>query len=294
MNMYQLQTNFCKFQNLLNAENFISSIIVAFVVLNGIAHICVCDSPANSGLAESAFLDNLGFQEPATALMDGIISLHSDIWAIMLFVAGFVLYMICVTVYNFSGSNSPYKVHHHSLIEIIWTTIPALILCVIAVPSFTLLYSLDALVEPALTIKAIGRQWYWTYEYGDYASDSGELVGNGLTFDSNLLQDDDLEIGQLRLLEVDNRLVLPVNKHIRLLTSAGDVIHSFAVPSLGVKLDAIPGRLNQTIVFIKRQGVYYGQCSELCGASHGFMPIALEAVSEQDYINWINLKLQEV
>lgn len=131
------------------------------------------------------------------------------------------------------------------------------------------------------------------YEYGDYATSDSDLVGNGITFDSNLLQDDDLEQGQLRMLEVDNRLVLPVNKHIRLLTSAGDVIHSFAVPSLGVKLDAIPGRLNQTMLFIKRQGVFYGQCSELCGSSHSMMPIALEAVQEQDYINWINAKLQD-
>ena len=131
------------------------------------------------------------------------------------------------------------------------------------------------------------------YEYGDYEVHEG-LATNGIMFDSNVLQDDDLEQGQLRLLDVDNRLVLPVNRHIRLLTSGGDVIHSFAVPSLGVKLDAIPGRLNQTMVFIKRQGVFYGQCSELCGSSHGMMPIALEAVREQDYVDWVNIKLQEM
>jgi cytochrome c oxidase subunit 2 len=250
-----------------------------------------CDAPASSGLQTQSVLNNLGFQDPASPLMEGLISLHSDIWAIMLFVAGFVLYMLIATLT--SAPAKSYKVHHHSLIEIIWTTVPALILCVIAVPSFTLLYSLDEIVEPSLTIKAIGRQWYWSYEYGDYASDN-DLVGNGITFDSNILQDDDLELGQLRMLDVDNRLVLPVNKHIRLLTSAGDVIHSFAVPSLGIKLDAIPGRLNQTMVFIKRQGVFYGQCSELCGASHSMMPIALEAVQEQDYVDWVNAKLQEM
>lgn len=143
--------------------------------------------------------------------------------------------------------------------------------------------------------RTYGMLWLPTlrYEYGDYDTCDG-LVGNGITFDSNLLQDDDLEQGQLRLLDVDNRLVLPVNKHIRLLTSGGDVIHSFAVPSLGVKLDAIPGRLNQTMLFIKRQGVFYGQCSELCGSSHGMMPIAVEAVQEHDYVNWINAKLQEL
>ena len=249
-----------------------------------------CDAPLSSGLENQSFLNNLGFQEPASPLMEGIIALHSDIWAIMLFVAGFVLYMLCATL--FTARSKSYKVHHHNMIEIIWTTIPAIILCVIAIPSFTLLYSLDEIVQPCLTVKAIGRQWYWSYEYGDYASES-DLAGNGITFDSNILQDDDLEPGQLRMLEVDNRLVLPVNKHIRLLTSAGDVIHSFAVPSLGVKLDAIPGRLNQTMMFIKRQGVFYGQCSELCGNSHGMMPIAVEAVQEQDYVDWVNAKLQE-
>lgn len=252
--------------------------------------LCFCDAPLNSGLENTqAFLNNLGFQEPASPMMEGLIALHSDIWAIMLFVAGFVLYMLCATLA--SAPVRSYKVHHHSLIEIVWTTVPALILCVIAVPSFTLLYSLDEIVEPSLTIKAVGRQWYWSYEYGDYAQ-SSDLV-NGITFDSNILQDDDLENGQLRMLEVDNRLVLPVNKHIRLLTCAGDVIHSFAVPSLGIKMDAIPGRLNQTMMFIKRQGVFYGQCSELCGNSHAMMPIAVEAVQEQDYVDWINAKLEE-
>lgn len=131
------------------------------------------------------------------------------------------------------------------------------------------------------------------YEYGDYVTDvpNSSLPTDGITFDSNLLQEDDLEQGQFRLLEVDNRLVVPVNKYIRLLTSAGDVIHSFAVPSLGIKLDAIPGRLNQTMLLIKRQGVFYGQCSELCGASHSMMPIAIEAVQEQDYIDWVNAKI---
>lgn len=262
------------------------------MIIPRIGHHGYCDSPATSGLQNQAILNNMGFQDPASPLMEGLIALHSDIWAIMLFVAGFVGYAMLAALAKAGNSGQSFKVHHHSLIEIVWTTVPALILCVIAVPSFTLLYSLDEIVEPSLTIKAIGRQWYWSYEYGDYASDS-DLVGNGITFDSNILQDDDLAPGQLRMLDVDNRLVLPVNKHIRLLTSAGDVIHSFAVPSLGVKLDAIPGRLNQTMMFIKRQGVFYGQCSELCGASHSMMPIALEAVREQDYTDWVNAKLNE-
>lgn len=255
-------------------------------------NLCYCDAPVNEGLQSQSITNNLGFQDPASPLMEGLIGLHSDVWAIMLFVAGFVGYMLVAIIW--SSPSKSYKVHHHSLIEIIWTSLPALILILIALPSFTLLYSLDEIVVPCLTLKAIGRQWYWSYEYGDYETNSGELVSNSLTFDSNMLMDDDLEPGMLRLLDVDNRLVLPVNKHIRLLTSAGDVIHSFAVPSLGVKCDAIPGRLNQTMMFIKRQGVFYGQCSELCGTSHSMMPIAVEAVQEQDYVDWVNAKLSEV
>jgi cytochrome c oxidase subunit 2 len=246
-----------------------------------------CDAPTNWGI---------GFQNPATPLMEGIIALHSDIWAIMLFVAVFVLYILIsiLTKFDQVKVKAAYKVHHNSLLEIVWTSLPALLLCVIALPSFTLLYSLDEIVDPSVTIKCIGRQWYWSYEYSDYADTTGnsERAG-GLIFDSYLLQDDLLEEGQLRLLEVDNRLVLPVNSHIRILTSSADVIHSFAVPSLGIKLDAIPGRLNQTTLYIKREGIFYGQCSELCGASHSLMPICVESVSIEEYINWINSKLDE-
>jgi len=250
---------------------------------------CMCDTPVSDGFLENNFFNNLGFQDPASPLMEGLIGLHSDIWATMIFIAGFVSFMLVSTLY--SAKDKSFKIHHHNLIEIIWTTVPAIVLCIIAVPSFTLLYGMDEIVQPSLTLKAIGRQWYWSYEYGDYESTAGTLVENTLAFDSNLLPDDELEQGQLRLLEVDNRVVLPVNKHIRLLTSAGDVIHSFAVPSLGVKLDAIPGRLNQTMILIKRQGVFYGQCSELCGTGHSMMPIAVEAVQEQDYVDWVNAKL---
>jgi cytochrome c oxidase subunit 2 len=251
------------------------------------SNICCCDSPSSP--YNSSFLNNIGFQDPATPLMEGIIALHSDMWSIMLFVAGFVLTLIIYTLRSFHAHSISYKIHHHNLIEIIWTTIPAVILCAIAIPSFTLLYSLDEVTNPSLTVKAIGRQWNWQYEYGDYCNELTDTI----SFDSNMLYDDELSYDNLRLLDVDNRLVLPVNQHIRLLTTASDVIHSFAVPSLGLKLDAIPGRLNQTMLFIKRQGVFYGQCSELCGTGHSMMPIAVEAVTHQDYVNWINAKLQE-
>ena len=143
----------------------------------------------------------------------------------------------------------------------------------VALPSFALLYSIDEVVDPSLTVKCIGNQWYWSYEYSDFENSIGNI-----TFDSYMVPEDELEIGELRLLEVDNRVVVPVNTHIRLLITAADVLHSWAVPSLGVKVDACVGRLNQTSLFILRQGVFYGQCSEICGVGHANMPIVVEAV----------------
>ena len=157
---------------------------------------------------------------------------------------------------------------------------PAGILLFIAFPSLKLLYLMDEVVEPGLTVKAIGHQWYWSYEYSDYAPDA-------LEFDSYMIPTGDLESGALRLLEVDHRLVVPIQTQVRVLVSGADVLHSFAVPSLSVKLDAIPGRLNQTNFFIKRPGVFYGQCSEICGANHSFMPIVVEAVSLEKYVQWV-------
>ena len=136
---------------------------------------------------------------------------------------------------------------------------------------------MDEVVDPAVTIKAIGHQWYWSYEYSDYNQSDEQ----GINFDSYMIPEDELELGQLRLLEVDNRVVIPVNTHVRMIMTSADVLHSWAVPSLGVKTDAVPGRLNQTPIFVKREGVFYGQCSELCGANHAFMPIVVEAVSLQ-------------
>jgi cytochrome c oxidase subunit 2 len=159
------------------------------------------------------------------------------------------------------------NVTHGMWLELVWTVMPSIILFFIAIPSFSLLYSMDEVIDPSLTIKAIGHQWYWSYEYGDYFADTGKI----LSFDSYMLPSSDLEEGQHRLLEVDNPVVLPVDTHIRVLVTAADVLHSWAVPSLGVKSDAVPGRLNQMSIYIKRQGVYYGQCSELCGVNHGFM-----------------------
>jgi len=216
---------------------------------------------------------NLSFQDVASPTMYGLLELHDHVL--------FYLVLILVTVSwiltrGVVGSQTiAYARHYHGhVIEFLWTLAPALILGAIALPSFRLLYLMDEIIEPQVTVKAIANQWYWSYEYTDYAEP--------ITFDSFLVD------GPLRQLNVDNYLVLPVDTSIRLLITASDVIHSFAVPSLGVKLDAIPGRLNSIGIIISRPGVFYGQCSELCGYLHGFMPIGIKAVSTENYLNWLS------
>jgi cytochrome c oxidase subunit 2 len=233
----------------------------------------------------------IGFQDPATPVMQGIIDLHHDIFFFMIVILVFVIWMLSRTLYHFHHKRNPIaeKIVHGTTIEIAWTLAPSIILLFIAIPSFALLYSMDEVVDPAVTVKAIGHQWYWSYEYSDYnQSDEGKIV-----YDSYMIPEDDLQLGQRRLLEVDQRVVLPVMTHVRLIITAADVLHSWAVPSLGIKCDAVPGRLNQTPLFIKREGVFYGQCSELCGANHAFMPIVVEAVSLENYVNWIARKIEE-
>lgn len=233
--------------------------------------------------ADAALPWQLGFQDPATPVAAGIINFHNDLIAILIFVVIFVSWILFQAIIKFDSSKNPVpsSVVHGTTIEIIWTIIPAIILIIIAVPSFALLYSVDETTDPALTIKIVGRQWYWSYEFSDY-------LGYNVSYDSYILSDEDLNRGDLRLLEVDNRLVIPVDTHIRLIITSGDVLHSWAVPSFGVKLDACPGRLNQVSLFVERQGVFYGQCSELCGINHGFIPIAVEVTSLNQYIHWIN------
>ena len=181
------------------------------------------------------------------------------------------------------NTNDIYAVTHASTLEIIWTIIPACILILISVPSFALLYTMDEVIDPLLTVKIIGHQWYWNYEFINplewlVDSESQEAIFSNFSFDSYMVPSEDLLPGRLRLLEVDNRLYLPIEINIRLSITSGDVLHSWAVPSLGVKVDACPGRINQTTLFIKRPSIFYGQCSELCGINHGFMPIAVHAV----------------
>ena len=233
----------------------------------------------------------MSFQEAATPIMEGIISLHNDVMGLIVFITIFVCWMLFRTLYLFTADKNPTPQHivHGTTIELAWTILPSFILMFIAVPSFALLYSMDEVIDPAITIKVVGHQWYWSYEYSDYNTEDGDTI----EFDSYMVQEDDLEIGQLRLLEVDNRVVVPTNTHVRVLITSGDVIHAWAIPSLGVKADALPGRLNQAQMFVKREGVFHGQCSELCGVNHGFMPIVVEAVSLQDYVSWVSSKLED-
>ncbi|PWC49875.1 cytochrome C oxidase subunit II [Azospirillum sp. TSA6c] len=195
---------------------------------------------------------------------------------IVVFVAGLMAY--CVVRFNAKRNPVPSRTSHHTLLEVAWTVVPVIILIVIAVPSFKLLYAAERIPQADMTIKVIGHQWYWDYEYPDH--------GN-ITFSSYMIAEADLKPGQKRLLEVDNRVVVPVNTTVRVLVTAGDVIHSWAVPAFGLKKDGVPGRINETWFKAEREGVYYGQCSEICGTNHGFMPIAVEAVSKEAFDAWV-------
>ena len=202
--------------------------------------------------------------------------------AIVVFVLGLLLY----TAWRFSEKRNPTpsKTTHNTVIEVLWTVIPVIILVIIAVPSFKLLYYADRVENADMTIKAIGSQWYWSYEYPD--------DGN-FTFDSIMVPDDEIGPGQLRLLDTDNPVVLPVDTNIRLLITATDVLHNFAMPAFGIKLDAVPGQVNETWVRITREGTFYGQCSELCGLGHSYMPIMVKAVSKEAYAQWVEQAKEE-
>lgn len=222
----------------------------------------------------------IGLQEAASPVMERINSFHNLLLVIIFTIAAIVTALLVYVMVRFNEKANPVpsKTTHNTILEVFWTVVPILILMVIAVPSFRLLYYMDKTQKPEMTLKVTGSQWYWTYSYPD--------EGN-LTFDSLLIPDSDLKPGQLRLLDVDNRAVVPVNTNIRVLVTANAVIHSWAVPSLGVKTDAIPGRINETWMRIVKPGIYYGQCSELCGINHGFMPISVEAVSKEDFRKWV-------
>ena len=232
----------------------------------------------------------LNFQDPATPIMEGIIDFHNHLMFFITLIAIFTTWVLgrCLAFYNEDVNKKAEMFTHSTSLEIVWTIAPALILLVIAVPSFALLFSLDEHIAPALTFKVVGHQWYWSYEYSDYSG----LRSEGINFDSYMLPTEDLTIGNLRLLEVDNRIILPVKTHMRVIVTAADVLHSWAVPSFGIKVDACPGRLNQASLYVRREGVYYGQCSEICGVNHGFMPIVVKAVNEEDFFLWLNSQVE--
>jgi len=226
------------------------------------------------------------FQDSATPQMEGLVELHDNIMyylVIILFGVGWILLSI---VRNYINTKSPIShkyLNHGTLIELIWTITPAVILIFIAFPSFKLLYLMDEVSDPSMSVLAEGHQWYWSYQYPDFLDSNDEFI----EFDSYIVPESDLEEGGLRMLEVDNRVILPELTHVRFIITAGDVIHSFAVPSLGIKTDAYPGRLNQVSVFINREGVFYGQCSEICGILHSSMPIVIESVSLEKFLTWL-------
>lgn len=227
----------------------------------------------------------MGLQPPASPVAEAIVSFHDlllwIIGVITLFVIALLGYIL--VRYHERFNPKPSTTSHNVTLEIVWTVIPVLILVAIAIPSYRLLYYQDRIENAEMVIKVVGRQWYWEYHYPEH----GDLV-----FVSNLIPEDELQPGQLRLLEVDQPLVLPTDTNISILVTAGDVLHSFAVPALGLKTDAIPGRLNQTWVRITKAGRYYGQCSELCGQGHAYMPIVVDAVSGAEFQAWVEQQAQ--
>jgi cytochrome c oxidase subunit II len=223
----------------------------------------------------------LGLQTAVTPVMTDIAWFHDFLLYIITAITIFVLVLLVIVMVKFNAraNPTPSKTTHNTLIEVIWTVVPVIVLVAIAIPSFRLLFFQLNIPQADLTIKATGKQWFWSYAYPD---------NGGFEFDSLMLQDKDRKPDQPRLLAVDNEVVVPVNKTVRVQVTAADVIHAFAVPSFGVKIDAVPGRLNETWFKATKEGVYYGQCSELCGKDHAYMPITVRVVSDKDFAAWID------
>nr|AIT58483.1 cytochrome c oxidase subunit 2 [Coptotermes acinaciformis raffrayi] len=219
---------------------------------------------------------NMSLQDGASPIMEQLVFFHDHVLMIMLMITTTVLYMMITLIRNKQTSRFMLE---GQMIETTWTIAPAIILVFIAMPSLRLLYLMDEVHNPSLTLKAVGHQWYWSYEYSDFTK---------LEFDSYMIPQEEQQESTFRLLDTDNRIVLPMNSPIRMIITAADVLHSWTIPSLGVKTDATPGRLNQTSFSISRPGILYGQCSEICGANHSFMPITIESVPAKYFINWVS------
>lgn len=253
--------------------------------LRGIAAALATWCALAAGTAEAAAIGQatpwqLGFQGAASPGMERIDSFHDVLLVLVTLITLFVLALLvyCIVRFNEKANPTPSRTTHHTLIEVLWTVIPIVILVVIAVPSFKLLYLVDEVPQSEMTIKAIGNAWFWDYEYPDH----------GVAFTANMVRDKDGKpAGNPRLLETDNAVVVPVGTTVRVQVTSNDVIHSWAMPSLGVKKDAVPGRLNETWFKATKEGMYYGQCSELCGKDHGFMPIMMKVVSKAEFEDWV-------
>jgi cytochrome c oxidase subunit 2 len=224
----------------------------------------------------------MGLQESASPIMDQITRFNTFLFWITTAIAVFILILLAIIIVRFNGraNPTPSRTTHNTPLEIIWTIVPVIILATIAIPSFRLLFSqLEVPPHPDLTVKATGKQWFWSYNYPD---------NGNFEFDSLMVPDKDLKPGQPRLLTADNEMVVPVNKVVHVLVTGADVIHSFVVPSFGIRIDAVPGRMNETWFKATTEGVFYGQCSELCGKDHSFMPIAVRVVNESDFNKWLD------
>lgn len=237
----------------------------------------------SAALAQFATDWQLGFQSAVTPVMEEVASFHDMLLWIIIGISAFVLALLLIVMFRFNEKTNPTpsRTTHNTVVELLWTVIPVVILVVIAVPSFKLLYAQDTVPEADMTVKATGHQWYWSYEYPD----NGDI-----SFDSILIEDPaelDKTENKLRLLETDTAVVVPVDATVRMIVTSADVIHSWAVPSFGVKVDAVPGRLNETWFKATETGTYYGQCSELCGVRHAYMPIKIKVVPREEFNAWV-------
>ena len=275
--LFKLYT-FCQSVAKLTLLSFaITTTIMKFILLSIFTFLL-----GSKALAEQPKNWQLGYQKSVTSVMDDLVFMHDYILLpIITAISIFVLFLILYAVWKFKASKNPNptKTSHNTLLEVLWTVIPCLILVVIAIPSFKLLYKQDVIPKADITIKAIGYQWYWGYEYPDQK----------IAFEASMIETKDLKPGQPRLLATDKHVVVPVNKVVKVLITANDVLHAWALPAFGVKRDAVPGRINETWFKAEKEGIFYGQCSELCGIKHAFMPITVEVVSEEKYKEWVEM-----
>ena len=259
----------------MSVSRFLSWTLTAFVV--GSALIGAGEALAATGLPHEW---QFGFQTPASPVKERIENLHNWLLVLITLITLFVMALMGYVIIKFNAKANPVpsRTTHNTLIEILWTVVPVMILVVMAVPSFRLLYYLDRAPNADMTIKVTGHQWYWSYQYPDQ---------NNLGFDSYIVAEKDLKPGQPRLLTVDNELVVPAGKTVRVLVTSTDVMHSWLIPSLGVQMYATPGRINETWFRVNEPGDYHGQCNQICGVNHGFMPIVVRALSDADYAAWL-------